>query len=220
MAVNDTLPPNVPALDISGSNWAMFELRFRMVVRGKGLWGHFDGTTPRPALPTPTPAPTPAPPSTPAAPTESALWDRNESISQALLAQRIPDSTLVVVASYPTVQQMWKAVVNEYTYKSDYSQANLHQEFMASRCPPGGDVRVFLTNLRAKKSELLAVGVHISDNEYRSAIIQSLPRWLATFASNQLSAAHALHRRLGHISPMAAEKLVKDGLVTGLKLSE
>lgn len=214
MAVNDTLPPNVPALDISGSNWAMFELRFRMVVRGKGLWGHFDGTTPRPALPTPTPAPTPAPPSTPAAPTESAvqaalppspppvtiddieLWDRNESISQALLAQRIPDSTFVVVASYPTVQQMWKAVVNEYTYKSDYSQANLHQEFMASRCPPGGDVRVFLTNLRAKKSELLAVGVHISDNEYRSAIIQSLPRWLATFASNQLSAAR-LHSSLG-----------------------
>jgi hypothetical protein len=91
---------------------------------------------------------------------------------------------------------MWEAVVKEYTYKSDYSQANLHQEFMASHCPSGGDVQVFLTNLRAKKSELLAVGVQISDNEYRSAIIQSLPRWLATFASNQLSAAH-LHSSLG-----------------------
>jgi hypothetical protein len=30
----------------------------------------------------------------------------------------------------------------------------------------------------------------------------------------------ALHRRLGHISPVAAEQLIQEGLVTGLKLSE
>lgn len=29
-----------------------------------------------------------------------------------------------------------------------------------------------------------------------------------------------LHRRLGHIAPGAARKLVRDGLVTGLKLDD
>jgi hypothetical protein len=103
MAVNNVLPPNMPALDISGSNWAMFELQFWMVVRGKGLWGHFDGTTPCPVLPSPVPTPAqtstlpsqpatavqvPLPPSPPpVTPADIELWDQNESISQALLAQ-------------------------------------------------------------------------------------------------------------------------------------
>ncbi|XP_006454913.1 hypothetical protein AGABI2DRAFT_54475, partial [Agaricus bisporus var. bisporus H97] len=193
----------VPALEVSGSNWAIFELRFRMVIQGKGLWGHFDGTVPRPTPPL-------ALPSTPA-PTTADLdaWDRNKNISLSLLAQRIPDSTLVVVSTQPTVRAMWMKIVQEYTYKSAFSQANLCQDFMSSRCPIGGDVRLFLNDLRAKKAELLAIGVHITDDEYRSAIIQSLPRWLST---------DALHRRLGHISPIAAEKLVNDELITGIKL--
>jgi len=40
-----------------------------------------------------------------------------------------------------------------------------------------------------KKAELAAVGVNISDDDYWNSIIQSLPCWLATFISNQLTAA-------------------------------
>lgn len=84
---------------------------------------------------------------------------------------------------------MWDKTAEDYTYKSAFSQANLCQDFMSLRCPTGGDVHLFLNDLRAKKAELLAVGVHITNDEYRSAIIQSLPCWLATYASSQLSAA-------------------------------
>ncbi|XP_006461650.1 hypothetical protein AGABI2DRAFT_71868, partial [Agaricus bisporus var. bisporus H97] len=197
--INDVLPPTVPALDVSGTNWAIFELRFRMVIQGKGLWGHFDGSTPLPIPSTPTPTVA-----------DIDAWDRNENIALSLLAQRIPDSTLVVVSTQTTVKLMWDKIVRDYTYKSAFSQANLRQDFMSSRCPSGGDVRLFLNELRAKKAELLAIGVHISDDEYRSAIIQSLPLETLT--------VDALHRRLGHISSVAARKLVTSGLVSGLKL--
>ena len=41
-----------------------------------------------------------------------------------------------------------------------------------------------------KKAELSAVGVNINDDNYWNSIIQSLPCWLATFASNQLTATY------------------------------
>ncbi|OJA15736.1 hypothetical protein AZE42_14118, partial [Rhizopogon vesiculosus] len=44
----DTLPSNVPKLEIKGTNWAIFSLRLQIAVEAKELWKHFDGSTPRP----------------------------------------------------------------------------------------------------------------------------------------------------------------------------
>ena len=41
----DTLPSNVPKLDVKGTNWAIFSFRFQVAVEVKDLWDHFDGTT-------------------------------------------------------------------------------------------------------------------------------------------------------------------------------
>lgn len=233
---NDVLPASVPKLDVSGGNWAIFSLRFQTAIQGKGLWGHFDGTVPCPvnssaqtssvavqasgtpatAAATPPLDTHPTPPTIPMTPVpvgtsaEIDTWKRNEGIARALLAQRLPDSTFVVTSTCATVKLMWDAIVRDYTYKSAFSQAHLRREFMTARCPDKGDVRAFLNDLRAKKVELSAVGVNISDDDYQSAIIQSLPRWLASYASNQLSAAR-LHTSLQHtIDPDVLITLVCD----------
>ena len=57
------------------------------------------------------------------------------------------------------------------------------------KCPPQGNVREFLDNLRVKKEELATVGVIIDDGDYCSTILTSLPIPLANFASMQLAAA-------------------------------
>ncbi|KAG2130391.1 hypothetical protein DEU56DRAFT_914820 [Suillus clintonianus] len=44
----DTLPSNVPKLNVKGTNWAIFSLRFQIAVEAKELWKCFDGTTSRP----------------------------------------------------------------------------------------------------------------------------------------------------------------------------
>ncbi len=70
---------------------------------------------------------------------------------------------------------------------------------MASRYLDKGDVRIFLKGLRAKRAELAIVGVQISDDDYRSTIVQSLPRSLAAFAASLLAAARlhdSLHKTI------------------------
>ena len=177
--LNDVLPASVPKLDVSGGNWAIFALRFQTVVQGKGLWGHFDGSVPCPVLTpsaTATTATATTTTATPATATQAATvsvtqedvdnWNRHENIARSLLAQRLPDSTLVVVSSHVSVKSMWDAIVRDYTYKSTFSQACLRREFTTARCPDKGNVRAFLNDLRAKKAELSAVGVNIGDNDY------------------------------------------------------
>ena len=44
----DTLPANVPKLKFNGSNWAIFQTRFKLAMGTKEKWGHFDGSQPRP----------------------------------------------------------------------------------------------------------------------------------------------------------------------------
>ncbi|KXN81574.1 hypothetical protein AN958_04443 [Leucoagaricus sp. SymC.cos] len=174
--VNDVMPVTVPGLEQSGANWTIFQLCFQTAVQGKGLWGHFDGSKIRPVLSLPsvtvspllTSSPSPAgsgpdssnTSSTPAPDSKAATvllgtdgeileWDRNKSIARSLLAQRLPNSTLIVVYCQPSVAKMWAAVTKEYTYKGTFSQTRLRRDFLSSRCPKDGNVHMFLNDLRA-----------------------------------------------------------------------
>jgi len=66
--------------------------------------------------------------------------------SQRLLFQRLPDTTMLRLASLPTAHARWYRVSEEYTAKSVYAQNDLEQTFLEMRCPKGGDVRTFLTD--------------------------------------------------------------------------
>jgi hypothetical protein len=133
-------------LDVSGANWAIFALRFQTVVQGKGLWKHFDGselcpvlstavqtsTTPTtaptaPAVATPTVVPPTAAPVSPPVGTQDKIntWKKNKNIARSLLAQRLPDSTLIIMSPIDSVKKMWDAIVRDYTYKSVFTQACL-----------------------------------------------------------------------------------------------
>ena len=84
---------------------------------------------------------------------------------------------------------MWNEIACEYTEKGAYAQTDLQTKFLGSQCPVDGDVHQFLDDLRTKRDELAAVGVQIEEKDYRSTIIQSLPKYLASFASGQLATA-------------------------------
>ena len=40
--------PNVLCLELSGSNWAIFLLRFQEAMEANCKWGHFDGSSKHP----------------------------------------------------------------------------------------------------------------------------------------------------------------------------
>ena len=85
---------------------------------------------------------------------------------------------------------MWNEIVCEYTEKGAYTQTDLQTKFLGLQCPVDGDVCQFLDDLRMKRDELAAVGVQIEEKDYRSTIIQSLLKYLASFASGQLATTH------------------------------
>src|SRR6202522_4598816 len=104
-----------------------------------------------------------------------------------LLTQRLPDSTVMEIHSKKSVKERWEAVVKEYTVKGAYAQTDMRAKFLQSRCPERGNARDFLRKLRLKREELAQVGVKISDEDYLSTIISSLPDALSNFASMQMS---------------------------------
>jgi hypothetical protein len=178
LVTTDTLPSNVPKLDLKGSNWAIFLLHFQVAVEAKELWKYFDGSCPRPTSPT-----------TASEVTIAEKWQKNENLAKHLLTQQIPDSTALQVRNLADVATMWAEIVREYTEKGAYAQTDLQTKFLESKCTTGGDVRQFLDKLRTKRDELAAVGVSIREKDYRSTIIQSLPNHLAIFTSGQLATA-------------------------------
>src|SRR6267154_535851 len=183
----DTLPTNVPKLDIKGTNWVIFSLRFQVTVEAKDLWKQFDGTNPKSVGPSMTSGGTTT--VSPPDPVTLTQWQKHENLAKHLLTQRIPDSTVLRVRNLTDVVAMLKEIVREYTEKGAYAQTDLRTKFLELKCPGRGDVRTFLDELRAKRDELSAVGVQIEEKDYRSTIIQSLLNHLASFASGQLATA-------------------------------
>ncbi|KAG2338444.1 hypothetical protein BDR05DRAFT_843442, partial [Suillus weaverae] len=111
----DTLPSNIPKLDLKGTNWAIFSLRFQITVEAKDLWKQFDRSNPKPVgSPTQTGGTTTVSPPDPVA---LAQWQKYENLAKHLLTQRIPDSTALCVRNLPDVVAMWKEIVREYTEK-------------------------------------------------------------------------------------------------------
>ena len=178
----EQLPTNIPRLELDGSNWAIFSIRFQEAMEATDRWGYFDGTVARP---------TPADPDNPtAAERESmAKWDRNDRVARYLLSQRLPDSTAVRMHVHHTAKARWDRVTDEFTAKSAYVQNDLETTFREMKCPKDRDARAFFTSLRYKREELSAAGVSITDKEYQRTVLRGIPAELATFAASLLSGA-------------------------------
>src|SRR5713226_7005116 len=83
---SDSFPSTVLKLDPTGSNWAIFSICFEEALSAHDRWGHFDGTTAKPAVSS--------------LPTQVELnavatWEKEEWIAHYMLSQKLPDSAVV-----------------------------------------------------------------------------------------------------------------------------
>ena len=183
--MSDPYANSVPRLEPNGSNWAIFSMRFQEAMEANLKWSHFDGSATRPV-------PKDAKNPTDDEKKSGLAWDQDEVMARYLLSQRLPDSTAVRLKGLASAKERWDKVKAEFSVKSQYAEADMLTSFSEMRCPRGGDVRSFLGSMRVKREELAAVGVTMSDKEYRSAIIKSLPEEMSKFASGLLTAARVL----------------------------
>ena len=110
---------------------------------------------------------------------------------------------------YTLCSRKWAAIVCEYTVKSVYTQTVLYTEFLELKLLESENVCKFMNNLYTCREELSQSGVDVSDADYRSTIISSLPRYLSTFASSQLTAAmvNARNAALWTGKPLTLEEI-------------
>jgi hypothetical protein len=127
-----------------------FDHRLEQAIRVKKKWGHLTGTTARPT------AVDPAKP-TDDERTKMSDWDEDEATARYLLAQRIPDSTLIQTRTLATSASMWSYIVAEFTTKSAFAQSNLRREFINMRVPQNGDLCTIFDSLATKRETLLNV---------------------------------------------------------------
>ena len=145
--LSDPLATSVPRLDPTGSNWAIFAMRFQEAMEANQKWSHFTGTPGRP---------TPADSSKPTDEEKKAIaeWDQDEVVSRYLLSQRLPDSTAVRLRSLKTAKERWEKVKAEFSVKSQYAEADMLASFSEMRCPQGGNVRSFLGSMQVKREDV------------------------------------------------------------------
>ncbi|OJT11681.1 Retrovirus-related Pol polyprotein from transposon TNT 1-94, partial [Trametes pubescens] len=177
----------VEKLDSKGTNWLLFEQQFKIAVKQKEVWDHFDGSSvrPTPAAATPTAAET----------ASIAAWDKKENFALYLLTLKIAAPTYAKHKRKGNVAKVWTAIVAEFTSKSLLARSNLRRDFLNMRYNSSQDLHSEIERLQLAYENLLTYDVTISDTEYASVIINFLPDSLSAFIS-QLSAQMKLHSRL------------------------
>jgi hypothetical protein len=180
----------VPVLETDGSNYAVWKLRLEYAMAAKGTLGHLDATAPEPVEPKASDKGPADPDAMTAYRADHQKWKEREYLARAQLARVVRDLTLQKIAKRDTVAQMWTVIKDEYESKTELVQADLRTRFYTIHCPEKGDLRAHLDKLQIMHGELATVGVTIGEAEYRSVIMQSLPKAYASYLSALTSAAH------------------------------
>ena len=90
---SDSLPSTVPKLNPTGSNWAIFSKCFEFALTTRNMWGHFDGTAPRPPY---------AQPAIQSQQEQLDKWDKDERTALYMLTQKLPDSAVIRIYKFAT----------------------------------------------------------------------------------------------------------------------
>ena len=173
---------SIPCLEPNGSNWAIFSMHFEEAMLASQKWGHFDGTST---------CLTPKDPKAIEATEQKAMdeWDHAEMLAQYMLLQHLPDSTAIHLKNILTIAERWTEVRNKFSVKSQYADVNLLTSFSDMCCLSTAEVRTFLAQMCVKCEELVAIGVAMTDKDYQSAILKSVPEEMSKFALNLLTAS-------------------------------
>ena len=170
--------PDVPKLDLDGSNWMIFRERILRAIAAR-LWkSHIEGTAVRPAsivLPTAT------------APTTQDLeliernldrqerWDLAQQSCLDLITSRIPDSTLLRLRSHSTPFALWTALEAENQITSDLIRSNFWTQLGNARCGNNGNVRDHCNKMSENRERYLAMGGTLPDEDFTNMLLSSLP---------------------------------------------
>ena len=171
----------IPKLEEAGKNWVVYKDCFLWSIDARGYVDHVDGTGSAPVDPitrtaTSTQVLTAA--QTALVTTwkqELKVWNQGEAIVKQQIAATISDSLFMKIRGKGTAHEIWKALAKDFEKRSRMVSVDLRRRLQQERCVEKGDVRAHFSKLCMMREDLAAMGQSLSDDDYYSIILASLP---------------------------------------------
>ncbi len=125
-------------LDLKRKNWLVSEQQFKITLKQKEVWNHFDGSAKRPGTADPDKP-------TAAETKEIEAWDRVENLALYLLTLTVAPISYAKHKRKGNVAAVWGGIVAEFSSKTLLTRPNLHCDFMNMmnmKYTPGTDLHM------------------------------------------------------------------------------
>ena len=190
----------VPKLPSDGKGFVIWKDRIELSIRARGLYGHLDGTTTKPADPPTRPAG-----STLTAEEVSAIEKHAKDLSQYLqeeavvyqqIASTIPDSIYLKIKGKETVKDAWDTLKADFEKRSRMVTIDLRRRLQDTKCTESGNMRTHFDTIRTMREELASLGTTLTTEDFSAIILGSLPKSYNQFLSAVTATASVLKKDL------------------------
>jgi len=160
------------------TNWVAWNRHINIVVQLKGATGYLDGSILQPTKPTST---TTAPNITiktnweSLTPTEN-KWKTRNAWTIVLLIYNTKNPIGLGIYMEGSAAEAWKSYKDNYEVASDMAHQNAEQDLRTTIYSNNDDFPMFIASMRNKWARVNALGMAISNKNFKTIIINSLPR--------------------------------------------
>jgi transposase InsO family protein len=157
---------HLPKLAEDGSNWIIYRNRITWTMNMRGLGDHLTSEKITKAY-------TDA--GTVGRLSADQRWERDGFRASSILEATIPDDLFHKIQDTTTVKEVWEKLKAEYEGQSRSVMVDLGRKFTSTRCREDDNVCAHFTKLANICEKLSAIGRKVSDDEYVSVLVGSLP---------------------------------------------
>ena len=198
MTTKDETIFKVPRLLADGSNWVTYRDRLRWALSARGLLGNITEDNPKPQNPIVN-EPSPDPADTAAMSAHANLnrgyelridrWVTAEATVKQCIASTIPDSIFNWIKNKKSAKDVWDAITDIFEDWSTMVAIDLRLKLQNIKCGENEDVRTHFAKLTEMNECLASYSVTLSEHEYASILVGSLPSTYDPTLSSILAAA-------------------------------
>jgi len=178
-------PPTFSDSDkFDGTNWLPFKGLVTTATRLRGAKGYLDGNILKPSPPSTTITVSSSGTTTLTVPTSTEWssaspsvqeWDQRDAWVLGLLQYNTKNPIGLGVKLDGSAAQAWKSLTDIYDHISDLAKINIQRELRDTKFLDGNDFSAHIANLRTLWTHANSAGSNISDTDFRTIILTSLP---------------------------------------------
>ncbi|GBE87024.1 hypothetical protein SCP_1002700 [Sparassis crispa] len=162
-------------------NWLPWKRRTMAILRERGVLKYVDGTSEKPK---------PANATTPTAGETAVItkWVEGDQKAQTVIELLLSDSQMIHIADATTAAEMWNQLKLVKEASGQLGIMAYRRKFYRTVATEGSDIAAHITELRRTQEQLHMMGSKVSDDEFRTILITSLPESWDQFTSAYLGA--------------------------------